>query len=217
MLFRSVDAVPASRIDRYAELVVRVGVNLQPDQTVHVSCVVEHAELARAVTEQAYRAGASRVVVGYDDDHVRRSTIAHAPDDVLSKDQPWQYQQLADLAADGGAYIRLTGSPEPDLFDGLDPRRMSLVDTAFAAEMRRHLLGGGLAWTIVAAPNPGWARQVFGEPDVERLWSAVGTALRLDDDDLCQTWWDHSAGSTDRKSTRLNSSHLTQSRMPSSA
>ena len=63
---------------------------------------------------------------------------------------------------------------------------------AFATELRRHLLGGGLAWTIVAAPNPGWARQVFGTPDVERLWSAVGTALRLDDDDLCQTWWDHS-------------------------
>ncbi len=186
------DAEPTSRLDRYAELVVRVGVNLQPGQTVHVSCVVEHAELARAVTEQAYRAGASRVVVGYEDDHVRRATIAHAPDEVLSTDQPWQYQQLADLAADGGAYIRLTGSPEPDLFDGLDPRRISLVDTAFAAELRRHLLGGGVAWTIVAAPNPGWARQVFGTPDVERLWSAVGTALRLDDDDLCQTWWDHS-------------------------
>jgi aminopeptidase len=183
----TVDAAPASRIDRYAELVVRVGVNVQPSQLVHISCLVEHAELARAVTEQAYRAGASRVVVGYEDDHVRRSAIAHAPDEVLSTKQPWQYQELADLAAAGGAYIRLTGSPEPDLFEGLDPRRMSLVDPAFASEMRRHLLGGGLAWTIVAAPNPGWARQVFGTADVERLWSAVGTALRLDDADLCQT------------------------------
>ena len=82
------DAEPTSRLDRYAELVVRVGVNLQPGQTVHVSCVVEHAELARAVTEQAYRAGASRVVVGYEDDHVRRATIAHAPDEVLSTTSP---------------------------------------------------------------------------------------------------------------------------------
>ena len=188
----TVDAEPTSRLDRYAELVARVGVNVQPGQLVHISCLVEHAELARAVTEQAYRAGASRVVVGYSDDHVRRSTLAHAPDEVLSTNQPWQYQELADLAAAGGAYIRLTGSPEPDLFEGLDPRRMSLVDMAFASEMRRHLLGGGLAWTIVAAPNPGWARQVFGTPDVERLWSAVGTALRLDDADLCATWWEHS-------------------------
>ena len=189
----TVDAAPTSRLDRYAELVVRVGVNLQPGQAVHVSCVVEHTELARAVAEQAYRDGASRVVVAYDDDHVRRAAIAYAPDEVLSTNQPWQFQQLADLVADGGAYIRLTGSPEPDLFDGLDPVRMSMVDLAFVTELRRHLLGGGLAWTIVAAPNPGWAREVFGEPDVERLWSAVGTALRLDADDLCQTWWDHSA------------------------
>jgi aminopeptidase len=189
----TVDAEPMSRIDRYAELVVRVGVNVQPGQLVHISCLVEHAELARAVTEQAYRAGASRVVVAYGDDHVRRATIAYASDEVLSTNQRWQYQELTDLVTAGGAYIRLTGSPEPDLFEGLDPRRTSLVDMAFATEMRRHLLGGALAWTIVAAPNPGWARQVFGTPDVERLWSAVGTALRLDDADLCRTWWEHSA------------------------
>ena len=89
----TVDAEPTSRIDRYAELVVRVGVNVQPGQTVHVGCVVEHAELARAVTEQAYRAGASRVVVVYDDDHVRRSTM-RTRRTVLRTNQPWQYQQL---------------------------------------------------------------------------------------------------------------------------
>jgi len=68
-----------------------------------------------------------------------------------------------------------------------------MLDTTFATEMRRLLLGGEVSWTIVAAPNPGWAQQVFGTPDVERLWTAVGVALRLDDDDLVQTWWDHSA------------------------
>ena len=36
---------------------------------------------------------------------------------------------------------------------------------------------------IVPAPNEGWARTVFGEPDVERLWQAVATAMRLDEDD----------------------------------
>ena len=38
-------------------------------------------------------------------------------------------------------------------------------------------------WVIVSAPTEGWARQVFGEPDVERLWGAVATATRLDEPD----------------------------------
>ena len=191
----TVDAEPISRIDRYAELVVRVGVNVQPGQLVVLGCLVEHAELARAVTEHAYRAGAARVEVFYDDDHVRRSTVTHAPEAVLRTNLPWQYQVLRDLetAPDGGAFVRLTGNPEPNLFDGLDPARSAMLDTTYATEARRLLFGGDVPWTIVAAPNPGWAQQVFGTPDVERLWTAVGVALRLDDDDLVQTWWDHSA------------------------
>jgi aminopeptidase len=69
----------ADLIDRYAELVVRVGVNVQPGQVVAIRCLVEHVELARAVTEQAYQAGASRVVVEYLDNQVRRSMVVHAP------------------------------------------------------------------------------------------------------------------------------------------
>jgi aminopeptidase len=46
-------------------------------------------------------------------------------------------------------------------------------------------------WTIVAAPNPGWATEVFGEPDVERLWEAVAVATRLDEPDPVAAWREH--------------------------
>ena len=36
------------RIDRYADLIVRVGANVQPDQTVFVDSAIDHAELVRA-------------------------------------------------------------------------------------------------------------------------------------------------------------------------
>ena len=42
------------------------------------------------------------------------------------------------------------------------------------------MMSGQVQWTIVAAPNEGWATQVFGEPDLERLWEAVSVAMRLD-------------------------------------
>ena len=58
---------PAERLRRYAELAVRVGANVQPGQDVVVMCLVEHAEIARAVIREAYRAGAQHVVVLYSD------------------------------------------------------------------------------------------------------------------------------------------------------
>jgi aminopeptidase len=50
-----------------------------------------------------------------------------------------------------------------------------------------------LNWVIVSAPNEGWARQVFGEPDLERLWQAVATATRLDEPDPVAAWREHAA------------------------
>jgi aminopeptidase len=57
-----------------------------------------------------------------------------------------------------------------------------------------------VAWTIIGFPNPGWAEAVFGEPDVERLWSAVATATRLDEPDPVAAWWEH----IDRLTTRAS-------------
>jgi aminopeptidase len=101
-------------VDRYAELVVRVGVNVQPGQVVAIRCLVEHVELARAVTEQAYRAGASRVLVEYLDNHVRRSMVAHAPAETLST-------RAAALTARGFDAVHYIGGGT-DLTVGLDPQ-----------------------------------------------------------------------------------------------
>jgi aminopeptidase len=59
------------------------------------------------------------------------------------------------------------------------------------AEASLHLTEGLCNWSIVAYPNEGWARTVFGEPDVERLWDAVATAVRLDEPDPVKAWQEH--------------------------
>ncbi len=57
------DRAMDERLERYAELVVRVGANVQPGQEVFLLSAVEHHELTRALARQAYRAGASYVHV----------------------------------------------------------------------------------------------------------------------------------------------------------
>src|SRR6185295_13088976 len=114
-------------LDRYAEFVVRVAVNVQPGQDVHVSAQVEHAPIARAMAEQAYRAGARRVVVDYVDMRVRRSAIEHAPDDGLGSNYAYELARI-DLWRDRGvALIQLTGNPDPHVLDGLDPVRIAAL------------------------------------------------------------------------------------------
>ena len=74
---------PGERLRRYAELTVRVGANVQPDQDVVVTCLIEHVEIARAVTREAYRAGARHVVVLYSDLRLRRAAMELGPEEEL--------------------------------------------------------------------------------------------------------------------------------------
>ncbi len=185
-------ATNQDRIDRYAELVVRIGVNVQPGQPVYVRGDLSHAPIAEAIAEKAYLAGASRVVVSYDDARVRRAALLHGPDEALTTSYDWELEQVRSWTRDGAALIRLTGNADPHVFDDVDPARTVLIPRELAGLSRAALLGGEVPWNIVAAPNAGWAEQVFGEPDIERLWDAVSIAMRLDSDDVVAEWRAHS-------------------------
>jgi len=178
---------------RYARLVVQAGAAVRPGSLVNLRAGLEHVELARLVAEEAYAAGARRVLVDYDDPQVRRSALVHAPVEALRETLGWELARLREAEAEGAAFIALTGNADPHVFDGLDPERVAAMPMERAAEQRRILTSGAVTWTIAAAPNPGWATQVFGEPDLERLWAAVGVALRLDEPDVVAAWADHAA------------------------
>jgi aminopeptidase len=182
------------RLRRYAELAVRVGANVQPGQDVVVTCLVEHAEIARAITREAYRAGAAHVIVLFGDLHVRRAAIELGPKEELGWSAPHLLHLYEQFGETHPALIALTGNPDPELLADLDP---ALVGRSEPKELRavglRHIGARNVNWTIVAAPNEGWATQVFGEADVERLWDAVAVATRLDQDDPVAAWREHSA------------------------
>jgi len=177
------------RLERYADLVVRVGVNVQPGQDVYISGLVEHAPLARAVAERAYLAGARRVVVDYTDMAVRRSMVAHAPMEALGTHYGWEEARVESWKELGTALIFLTGSPDDATFKELDPARVAASQQRELNRMRFAVAEPGWApWTVVGAPNEGWAELVFGEPDLERLWEAVAIANRLDEPDPIASW-----------------------------
>ena len=185
---------PEERLRRYAELAVRVGANVQPDQDVVVTGLVEHAEIARAVAREAYRAGARHVVVLYNDLHLRRAAIELGPEAELGWSPPYLLDWIRRWDEERPALIALTGNPTPDLLADLDPALVGRSDPKeIRAAFLEHTATRRLNWTVVSAPNEGWATQVFGEPDIERLWGAVATATRLDEPDPVAAWRAHAA------------------------
>jgi len=182
------------RLGRLARLAVEVGANVQPGQLVVVSGLVEHAALAREVARAAYRAGARLVAPRYSDRHFTRALVELGPEDSLSLTPAWDLTMLKALADEGGAFIMLSGEAEPSLLADLDETRVGRGQPRdYIAEWGR-IVGARLVnWTIVPAPNPGWAEQVFGSPDVEPLWRAVEKAIRLDRPDPVEAWRSHIA------------------------
>jgi aminopeptidase len=180
-------------LDRYAELVVRVGANVREGQDVLLSAYVEQAPFVRALAAAAYGAGARYVVAQYADQFVKRELIIHGADDVLEWSAPWEFERLEYFSRVGGAEIVVTGDPNPDVFADLDGVR---VGKARPKELSKRSLEivfeeKTINWTIAAYPNPRWAEKVFGEPDVSQLWDEVAKAVRLDEDDPVQAWRDH--------------------------
>jgi aminopeptidase len=171
-----------------------VGANVQPGQDAIVSGLVEHAEIARVVAREAYRAGARHVMVNYGDLHLRHATIELGPEEELGWSAPHVLELYRWAAMEHPAFISLTGNPDPDLLSDLDPALIGRSEPKEARRLSLELVVGRLVnWTVVSAPNEGWATQVFGEPDMERLWEAVAVATRLDEPDLVAAWRDHSA------------------------
>jgi aminopeptidase len=179
------------RLRKYAQLAVNVGVNLQPGQVLAVNAFVEHAPFAREIARAAYEAGASFVDVQYSDQHVRRAHIANAAEDQLGYSPPWAVERYDELGRIGGALLAISGNPEPELFSDLDGARVGKARMKEVAEASLRLSDGVCNWSIVAYPNEGWARTVFDEPDVERLWDAVAHAVRLDTEDPIAAWRAH--------------------------
>jgi aminopeptidase len=196
-------ATADERLASYARLAVRVGVNLQPGQVLGVNALVEHAPFVRAITREAYTVGASYVDVLYSDQHVRRAHIVSAGETELGFSPPWLVERLRELGRVGGALCAISGNPEPELFADLDGTRVGKARMRAVAEASLAITDGTCNWTIVSYPNEGWAETVLGEPDVERLWEAVGHAVRLDTPDPVTAWHDHIARLQDR-AARLN-------------
>jgi aminopeptidase len=192
------------RLEPYARLAVRTGANVQAGQTLLIEASLEHAPLVRAITAEAYGAGAAYVDVLYRDPWLRRALVAGGPDEALAHTPPWMTERIQKAAADGAAVIGISAGSDQDVFDGLDLARVGRARFAdYERAWLKAVMDRDVAWSLIACPTERWATEALGEPDVGRMWDAVAHALRLDDADPAAAW-DARLAELDERSRILN-------------
>ena len=185
------------QLSRYAELAVKVGVNIQPNQYLYISASTETTEFVRLVTEKAYDAGARQVFVDWSDDTISRLRYEKAPADSFAEFPEWKVMEREQLAEKGAAFMSIV-SQSPDLLKGIEPSR--IADTQKAAgqaldKYRQYVQSDKISWTVIATPSKAWAAKVFPElseeEQISALWTAIFKAVRTDKQDPVQEWINH--------------------------
>ncbi|MDX6699550.1 MAG: aminopeptidase [Solirubrobacteraceae bacterium] len=179
-------------MERFAELVVGFGANVQPGQVVAIGTEPGKEAITRALAAAAYRHGAKFVDVAWFDLHVKRARIEHADPDTLEYVPPWYGERILALGEARAARIGLSGPVAPGLLDDLDPARVGRDQLPFVAETGQVVNQRTTNWTIAPAPTREWAELVYPDlqPDAayERLWEAIRHICRLDEDDPVAAW-----------------------------
>jgi aminopeptidase len=192
------------KLDRFARVVVHVGLNLQPGQELVISATTEMLPLVRRVTEHAYKAGALLVTTLYADDETALARYKYASDASFDHAPQWLADGIAAAFKSGAARLALTGA-NPALLAGQDPAKVSRANIAASKANKpamelitRHAIN----WSILAAATPAWAKLVFPDlPEdegVPKLWDAIFTASRATSEDPVAAWKQHSQNLHDR-------------------
>ena len=210
-------------LKKYADFIVRVGVNPQPGQTLIINCPLEGAPLARLCVRSAYEAGARDVQVNWSDDAVARARMELGSEEALTDLKPWQLRRYLDYAeSEGGVCVLHLIADDPELYAGIDGNKISRVNAArraFMEEWQEYTMNDRVQWSIAALPSVPWAKKVFPELDadaaMEALWKLIFDVCRVSTGDPVGAWQKHVAVTKARRD-RMNALELDRIHMTSS-
>ncbi|NWL89730.1 aminopeptidase [Paenibacillus sp. 79R4] len=184
-------------LEKYAELVVKVGVNIQPGQLLIVQAPIETVDLTRQIVGKAYEAGAKLVQVEWIDEMISRIRYEKASEGSFSFYPKWEADKMEQFAEAGGALLHIK-VPDPELLHGVDSWRVSTAVKAAAIareKFSQYTRNNIISWSLIKAPTRAWADKVFAdlpeEQRIEAMWKAVFAINRVGDGDPVLAWQEH--------------------------
>ncbi len=187
----------SEKLQEYARLVARQGVNVTAGKYVLLFCSIEAAEFGRMVEEECYRLGACDVIMIYKDQKASRIRLDYAPLDEYKTLPEWQAEQRNYYAREGCVTINILAE-DPEAYAGASSEKLqagALAAHKAYKEFYDIMDKGGIRWTIAAVPCVEWARKVFpGNTDakaVSKLWESIFKTVRIGRGDTVAKWQRH--------------------------
>jgi aminopeptidase len=184
-------------LEKYARLILEIGLNLQAGQRLAIEAPIETAGLVRKVAAQAYQLGARLVNVVWLDDQIRLDRFRYAPRDSFEEYPAWKAKILGEYAENGDAVLRIHAE-DPDLLRDQDPR---LVTTWQQTRLKHRkalsdvVTRDGTNWCIASVPIPSWAAKIFpdlsAEHQMQKLWETIFMVTRTNQPAPIALWKEH--------------------------
>lgn len=184
-------------LDHYADITVRIGLNVQKGQDVLIFAPIDSPDFIRKAVRKAYEAGANNVFVEWSDEAITRTRFELASGESLKSYPSWRMRTYEELTDNNAAFLYIL-SPNPELLKGIDPGRVATAQKTAAAATRKFSeakISAQVSWTIVSVPTDAWSAKVFpgraADERTEALWKQIFTITRADREDPVQAWQQH--------------------------
>lgn len=187
-----------SIMKKYARLIAVKGANINKGQEVIIDASVENPEFVKMLTEECYRAGASKVTVEWSYQPLTKTHYRYRSVKTLCKVEKWEEEKLAHAVKALPARIYLE-SDDPDGLSGINQMKVSKASQARYKIVKpyRDQMDNKYQWCIAAIPGEAWAKKMFPgirtSAAVEKLWNAILYTARADGEDPCADWDAHNA------------------------
>ena len=189
-----------TQLDRYAELLVCYGLNVQPGQIVNLTGEVIHRDLLQKLTKKAYQHGAKYVNVDFiDPSHIKERILNSKDDSFLNYVPPFIPTKFDGLLDSRGAVLRLVGSEDPDFLSDLPTDKLHTLQLSIRQSLKRYYQEGvgksKIQWLVAGAATPKWGKKIFPEMSetdaYKALWKAIFEICRVDKPDFLARWKEH--------------------------
>jgi aminopeptidase len=196
---RSTSPIDPDKLDKLAEVAIKVGLQLQPGQDLVLTAPMVALPLVRRIAAHAYRAGAGIVMPIFSDEEMTLSRYRLARDESFDRAAGWLYEGMAKAFAGNAARLAIAGD-NPMMLAAEDPAKVTRANRANSLAYKPALekvTGFDINWNIVAFPSTKWAQMVFPDASedeaVRKLADAIFAASRVDVADPIAAWRAHNA------------------------
>lgn len=185
------------KLEEYAELALKIGVNIQKGQKLFINTPIHAVEFIRIITKKAYGMGVKDVIYNWNDDVLTHTRFKNIAMETLEVFPEWMIKQMEDLAEEGAAFLHII-SPDPELLKDIDPKKVAVAAKSNSVALKKYrekVMCDENAWCVLAVPSENWAKKVYPDLEkdeaVDKLWKSIFFTSRVEVGKSVEAWKKH--------------------------